>query len=570
MMAIRRLRAPALAAVTALTLASGCKSHPSSSTASGGCPAKSSVTVAISSMPNTLDWNTSNDASAQNYPVLLAMMHGLTSFDDKHNPVPMLAESWDVSPDKQTYTFHLRKDVVWSDGKTPLTANDFVFGWKRALVGANRGEFDDLAGTQAVLDAIHNHASKDEVERQLANVGVNAIDANTLRVTLVSPRSFFLAHVAYVYAFFPAPSADLAPLVHDDEAVQKYFNEPRDGKPMVLGAFTMTRWNRAAHEVDLTANPYDRFAPKTGRVEHVKLSESALGALAYDQCAIDFLLVDDPPARAHPPPDMQTSQLLSVYWLGLNTAKVPLHLRRAISRAIDRNALFTPLAPELPQLRIGSTFLPPEMPGALPASDPARAKLPQLDLAAARAELAESGYKGEELTLLVRGTETFLPEAAIADGLSHQLAAVGIKVKVATTSSFDADVKDPATGATRPHLFLKRTGADYAHPQTLLTIFERDGVNYTGWQTTDGGAPVSAFGRLLAQGAAESDMGKAAGIYGQAEQLIETDQAIVVPLFYPNRYYRTRSWIQGLAVDPFNFLSLAGMHVADGMLDAGR
>ncbi|HEY5743352.1 MAG TPA: ABC transporter substrate-binding protein, partial [Terrimicrobiaceae bacterium] len=61
-----------------------------------------------------------------------ALFEGLTTFDAKGNPGPGMAESWTISEDKRMYTFKIRPDAKWSDGK-PLTARDFVESWKRTL-----------------------------------------------------------------------------------------------------------------------------------------------------------------------------------------------------------------------------------------------------------------------------------------------------------------------------------------------------------------------------------------------------------------------------------------------------
>jgi peptide/nickel transport system substrate-binding protein len=562
----------ALGAAAVIAGSLGC-GKPSGTTgdSAGACPAKSSVSIAISAVPNTLDWSASHESSARNYPVMLSIMRGLTALDAQHRPVPALAESWEIktlpgTPQRQVYTFHLRKDVVWSDGKTPLVAADFVFGWRRALLGADSAELGDLLGAdevRRVRELPGSGAEKaDQLTRALSQVGVKAPDTSTLEVTLASPRSYFLARVAYVYAFFPAPSADLQG--KGEPEIVRYFNEPAQGKPMVLGAFKLQKWDRAGHEVELVENPHDRLAPSAGRVSSLKIAEATLGPLAYDQCQVDFLFMDDPAARAAgkgPPADMQSAKLLSTYWLGLNTTKLALPLRRAIARALDRKALFEPLAPQLPGLRVAQTFLPPEMPGALPEGHPLRAQLPTFDKEAAKKDAAEAGYKGEELTLLVQGGATFMPEPAIADGLRRQLEAVGIRVKIVTTANFTNDVKD-ADGTLRHHLILKRTGADFAHPHTLFVVLQRDGNHYTDWHKVDGGAPIGEFEKLLAEGAAEADLAKAAEIYGRAEVLVEAKQVAIVPLFHPNRYYRKRPWIQGLGVDPFNVLTLQGMRVA--------
>jgi peptide/nickel transport system substrate-binding protein len=288
------------------------------------------------------------------------------------------------------------------------------------------------------------------------------------------------------------------------------------------------------------------------------LLQSELGSLMYEQCNVDFLFFDDPSQRA--PADLTSARLLSTYWLGFNTTKVPLKLREAIAHAVDRQALFAGLSGLIPNPRVAKAFLPPEMPGAVPDSDPRLAQFPGTDLVKAKALLAEAGPLPAELTLLVRGTGSFLPETALAEGLRRQLEPLGLKLKIVTTSNFSNDVKE-ADGTLRYDLFLKRTGADYAHPHTLLTPFQAGGNHYTDWQKLDGGAAIAKFEKLLAAGAAEADDAKRTQLYLDAQQVLLTEQVAVVPLYFPNRSFRKRAWLTGLSVDPFNFLTFRAMRV---------
>src|SRR5262249_9571362 len=148
-----------------------------------------------------------------NYPVMLATLRGLTSLGADNSVQPGLAQRWEreLRPDgREVYTFYLRPDVKWSDGLTPLTAGDFVFGWRRAVSGRERGEMLDVLGAEEVLRLMDSGAPNAEVERAVERLGVEAIDPLTLRVTLASARNYFLSRIANVYLFFPAPSRDLA------------------------------------------------------------------------------------------------------------------------------------------------------------------------------------------------------------------------------------------------------------------------------------------------------------------------------------------------------------------------
>ena len=116
-------------------------------------------------------------------------------------------------------------------------------------------------------------------------------------------------------------------------------------------------------------------------------------------------------------------------------------------------------------------------------------------------------------------------------------------------------------GKLRYDLFLKRTGADYAHPNTLLTPFHSGGNHYTDWQKLEGGASIAKFEKLLAEGAGEADDAKRTQLYFEAQQVLLGEQVAALPLYFPNRYFRKRPWLEGLSVDPFNFLTFRSMRV---------
>ena len=83
-----------------------------------------SFTWHLSSEPKTLD---PQIAQGENAAIVIgALFEGLARLDENGNPQPGAAESWESSPDNLTFTFHLREDAVWSDGETPVTADDFV------------------------------------------------------------------------------------------------------------------------------------------------------------------------------------------------------------------------------------------------------------------------------------------------------------------------------------------------------------------------------------------------------------------------------------------------------------
>ncbi len=555
-----------LFALLALTSCRACEERRG---ADGAClpPEKNEARVAISALPSTLDWNRSHESSAVNYPVLQAVMRGLTQLGEDGAPVPDLARSWErrVEGEREVWTFHLEPGVVWSDGVTRLTAADFVFGWRRALLGNEPAELKDIVGASEVL-ALRGEvgpADAARMERALEAFAVRALDELTLEVTLVSPRSYFPARLASVYTFYPSPSAMLRGL--EETAIRRYFDEPGEGRPLVLGPFRIDAYDRVGQLVRLLRNPHDHVLAPPGALQKVLLIQADLAPLLWKRCQLDFFFVDD--VASLPAMEREGNvirqPLLSTYWLGLNTERLPLKIRQAIAAAIDRPALFEGL---LPAARSSKTFLPEVLPGA-PAPESGFVKdLPGYSPARARELLRESGFAMRPLTLLVRSRSTFLPELGIAAAVKAQLEAVGLTVEIVSSADFTADLKD-GRGRTRHDLFLRRTGADFAHPHTFFTVFGPSGNHYTHWHERGAAA---RFSSLLVRGAAMADVEAAGEVYGEAQALLQSEAVALVPLYHPDRYFKRRPWLEGVGVTPFNFLTLrSARRAVAGGADAG-
>lgn len=525
------------------------------------------VKVVVPGMPTTLDWNTSHPNSWVNYPVMLATQRGLTSLTPGDNRLaPGLAERWErrLTPEgHEVYTFHLRHDVKWSDGATPLTAEDFVVGWRRSVLGKERGEISEVLGAHEIIDLLDQGAPPDQVAAAVERFGVRALDPLTLEVTLEHPRSYFLARLSNVYLYFPAPSPDLRG--KSEEEILEYYDRPRNGRPMSLGPFRVDSWDRAGERVRLVRNPASAFQPPLGpgeRVpEAVTLMKSEIGPALYERDRVGFVFVDRAIALRGPPaPDLRREELLSTYFLAFNTERPPLNrpeVRRALAMALDRDALLQGL---LPAARPTTVFLPPSLPAAAMPEEAAR--LPHFDLEGARALLAKAGGVQRPLRLVHTSNESFIPEVAIAERVKAQLARVGVQVEIDARSDFSSEIARIAQDGFRAHdMYLKRVGADYAHPKTFFVFFERSGNHFTGWDKAEGGAAISRFEALLEHGDAEEDPDRARASYAQAQELLLGEQAVIVPIYHPDRYFRLKPELVGLHVDPFNFLSLRDLRV---------
>ena len=120
---------------------------------------------------------------------------GLATRDKENKIIPGVAESWDISEDGLTYTFHIRENAKWSDGKK-ITAEDFVYSWQRAVDPITASEY--AYQFEPVLNAMDINSGK----KPVTDLGIKAIDENTLEVKLGAPTAYFLELAAFP-TFFP-------------------------------------------------------------------------------------------------------------------------------------------------------------------------------------------------------------------------------------------------------------------------------------------------------------------------------------------------------------------------------
>ena len=131
--------------------------------------------------------------------VIRDLFEGLMNQDADGNLIPGVATGYDVSDDRLTYTFHLRDNAKWSDGK-PVTAGDFVYGWRRLVDPATASPYS-WYGELMAIEGVGAVMAGDAAPETL---GVKAIDDLTLEVKLTAPLPYFPQMVVHA-STFPAP-----------------------------------------------------------------------------------------------------------------------------------------------------------------------------------------------------------------------------------------------------------------------------------------------------------------------------------------------------------------------------
>ncbi|NIO70651.1 MAG: hypothetical protein GTN71_16870, partial [Anaerolineae bacterium] len=146
----------------------------------------------VGSDPPTLDPHLSMDATSAAY--IIEIFSGLVTLSPELEVVPDIAERWEVSEDGTVYTFYLRDDAKFHDGK-PVTARDFKYSFERACdpwTGSVVADIylGDIVGAKEKL-----YGFVDEVS------GVEVVDDHTLQITIDAPKPYFLGKLTHSTAF---------------------------------------------------------------------------------------------------------------------------------------------------------------------------------------------------------------------------------------------------------------------------------------------------------------------------------------------------------------------------------
>ncbi len=290
-------------------------------------------------------------------------------------PQPAAAEGWTWSADRLTLTLKLRHDGRWSNGD-PVTAQDFVRAWQRLL----RQDMD-VAG---VLFPLKNAAAFREGKASAAELGVQAVDDFTLRLTLAGIRSTLVTELA---------DPLLSPLHQSTAAVLAGKNFCHQPESLVTnGAFCLEQADDEGFRLRASRQYRDHASVKLAGVAFVRADSLKMARLLVAAGKVDLLGPMPEGRLAALPTERETIEAtettLVVSTLDLNTKRGPLQdlrVRRALALALDRAGSIRAAAPNL---MVPAFAWVPDMPGR-PAM-----KILSENPQEARRLLAEAGYGG--------------------------------------------------------------------------------------------------------------------------------------------------------------------------------
>jgi peptide/nickel transport system substrate-binding protein/oligopeptide transport system substrate-binding protein len=452
---------------------------------------------------------------------------------DGQDLVPDLAAAAPtISADGLTYTFTLRANAVFHDGKA-IDAAAVKYSLERATDPALAGRGGArLPGATYLIDIL---GAPEKLAGQAGELrGVRVADARTIELRLDAPKAYFLMKISH-------PSTSIV-----DEANVRGGGNDWAQRPNGSGPFRVERMGND----QLILRRFDRFyagAPTLDRVT-VRYGQSAgspmnlyeAGGIDYTTVplsSVDRALVETSPLRA----ELTVTPSLSLTYIGFNVTQPPFDdpaVRRAFVQALNRERVAT--VSEEGKVVLAEGIVPPTMPGGPWAGG----TLPY-DLAAAHASLGASRYGGAAT----------LPRASIYG------ASGAIPVTMRQVYERDLGVSLEVIGVDWPEYLAGLSTldypafelswiADYPDPENFLAVLfgSGSGENHTGYSNP-------AFDRLLADAAIERDPARRRALYLEAQRIILAD-AVIIPCYHSIDYTLVKPHVKGLTITPMGILEL--------------
>lgn len=456
---------------------------------------------------------------------------GLVRVDQRNGEiVPQVAESFEANDDATEYTFALQQGLKWSDG-TPMNANDFVWTWKRVLDPETRSQYiPALYPIKGAQEAAEGTGSIDDL-------GVEAVDDNTLKVTLTGPTPYFPL-LATTWTFLPVPQ----------HVIDEHGDTWVEAEHIVSnGPFMLTEWKHDDSMV-LELNPnYSGEAPTITRAEYTLLADDVTQAfVAYENDELDFAEISGPDLdRARENTDI-TDQMVTLtnsqtQFVVCDTTNPPTddyQVREALSMSIDRETLANQVLKE--QVLPAPTILPPDIMGYNEAAalgyDPAKAK----EL------LTAAGYDDPsqiEITLLYISTPA--DQKTTAEYLqSVWNDELGINVELSPIES-NAYSDWRASRETQPfNTYIGSWGSDFRDPSNWHNQnFSHFSDHYRNhWNYPE-------FDELVIKAAVNINEDERAEQYQEAEAML-VEQAPIIPLYHRKSVYAVKPYVKNLFLQP--------------------
>jgi len=474
--------------------------------------------------PITLDPATAMESSSAMY--ILQLFSGLVRLDENLNVIPDIAYNWDKSEDGKIYTFHLRENAKFHDGK-PVTAGDFKYSWERAL--------NPATGSMTAGTYLNDIKGADDILKGKTTqlTGVTVINDHTLQVELDSPKAYFLYKMAYPTAFVLDKS--------NVESSKTWYQKPNG-----TGPFKLKKWEK---DNLLILERNDLYYDTKAKLKQIIFNlYSGNSIQLYQQGQIDVAgvsssyigMVTDPANSISR--ELEVYPELSLFYIGFNVSEPPfddVKVRQAFCCAIDKERLISLSTQNTVTPAYG--ILPPGMPGYN------NLKLWQYDPQKAKELISESKY----------GSTANLPPIVVTtSGMGGNISGIlggvieewrrnlGIEV---TVRQLEAEAYFYYLNEEKDQMFETGWIADYPDPQDFLDVLFR-----TGSSNNSCGYSNLEIDNLLDIAAVEQNPEKRLKMYEEIEKKI-VEEAPIIPIFFSKSYVLVRPYVLGYTQSPLGY-----------------
>lgn len=459
---------------------------------------------------------TSLDPADGDPALVTQLFAGLTEIDpETFEPKPSLARSWEVSEDGTVYTFFLRKDIRWSNGK-PITSHDFVKTLRKHLDGFEPPkDLLLLKNVQSFFDG--------ELEDE-SLLGFQAVDNHILQFTLEHPAPLFPVIVSSLH-YRPVPVQVI------EEKGKERWTDP--GNIVVSGPYTLQRW-RKKKVLILAKNPayFDAAKVQIEKISYAMLPSSKFALKMYEENALDIIPISKRGQNSTIQnmlgikEQLAEKPLLQTWYLGFNQSRPPVDqplVRKAIAAAIDKEFLLEKI------LRLmgdpSNTFTPPPSFGAV--NSKAEIGIP-FNFKQGQQQLFEAGYSNKTLPkIYING-----PADLVLKPLKLMLER-NLPIKIGLYGE-DEEAGDPEDA----HIFLSFKQAVYPDAHYFLSEFDpASNANKLHWNNEN-------YTDLLNKAFRQHDVKQRKELYQAAERILCQEEAAVIPLFYRKIAFLTTPRLQ--------------------------
>lgn len=492
------------------------------------------ISFAIKAEPASLDPALTTGLPESNAE--LELFEGLTRIDKDGIPQPALAEKWEISSDGMTYIFYLRDGICWSDG-TPITAEDFVYSWKRVL------DPNTASQNAYMLYVLKNGEAYNSEEATADEVGVNAIDERTLEVKLGEPAAYFLGLTAF-HAFYPVPK-------HVVEANPETW-AGSDKNLVSCGPYTLKKWIHSSEIIMMKNDKYwnkDNIKPPCITMP---ISDSAPTRVNFLESG-NADIIDEPPSadevRLRDLGLYRAEPMLGTIYYVFNLEKAPFDnpkVRQAFAMAVQREDFVHNVVKSGKEPAY--SFVPK---GIIIDNKDFRSgeyeKLMKEDVEAARNILKASGYDGTPVTLLYGTSES---SKVICEGIQAMWKKnLGVEVELANqeTKVFYASRDNGDYQIAYANWI-----ADFSDPMNFLDIYY-DPNNESRYKNPQ-------FIELVEKAKKETDSVKRTAYMHQAEQFL-IDDYVVIPLYYSSMNLVVKPNLKGYFTSPMGLVDLTAAYL---------